>query len=30
LLGIAQVSSDRAEYEKHVRKVFGQQTEMDV
>jgi len=30
LLGIAQVSSDQAEYEKHVRKVFGDQHEMDV
>lgn len=30
LLGIAQVSSDKVEYEKHVRKIFGQQHEMDV
>jgi hypothetical protein len=30
LLGIAQVSSDKAEYEKHVRKVFGDQHEMEV
>ncbi len=30
LLGIAQVSTDRAEYEKYVRKVFGQQHEMDI
>jgi len=30
LLGIAQVSEDRAEYEKHVRRIFGQQSEMDV
>jgi P63C domain len=30
LLGIAQVSSDKAEYERHVRKIFGQQHEMDI
>jgi hypothetical protein len=30
LLGIAQVSNDKAEYEKHVRRIFGPQTEMDV
>jgi hypothetical protein len=30
LLGIAQVSADRAEYEKHVRKIFGEQHEMEV
>ncbi len=30
LLGIAQISETRAEYEKNVRKVFGQQTELDV
>jgi hypothetical protein len=30
LLGIAQVSMDRLEYEKHVRRIFGQQTELDV
>lgn len=30
LLGIAQVSENRAEYEKHVRRIFGQQTEMDI
>jgi hypothetical protein len=30
LLGIAQVSSNRIEYEKHVRRIFGQQHEMDV
>jgi hypothetical protein len=30
LLGMAQVSRDKTEYEKHVRKIFGQQHEMDV
>ena len=30
LLGIAQVSADQAEYEKHVRRIFGDQHEMDV
>ena len=30
LLGIAQVSRDKIEYEKHVRRIFGQQGEMDV
>jgi hypothetical protein len=30
LLGIAQVSRNEAEYEGHVRKIFGQQFEMDV
>jgi hypothetical protein len=30
LLGIAQVSADKEEYEKHVRRIFGQQLEMDV
>jgi hypothetical protein len=30
LLGIAQVSGDQAEYEKHVRKIFGEQHEMDI
>jgi hypothetical protein len=30
LLGIAQVSADQAEYERHVRKVFGDQHEMDI
>ena len=30
LLGIAQISADQAEYEKHVRKVFGDQHEMEV
>jgi hypothetical protein len=30
LLGIAQVSQDKNEYEKHVRKIFGEQQEMDV
>lgn len=30
LLGIAQVSKDRAEYEAHVRRIFGVQTEMDL
>lgn len=30
LLGIAQVSRDRAEYEGHVRRIFGQQYEMDL
>lgn len=29
LLGIAQISSDKIEYEKHVRKVFGRQKEFD-
>jgi hypothetical protein len=30
LLGIAQVSADKIEYEKHVRRIFGIQHEMDV
>lgn len=30
LLGIAQVSADKVEYEKHVRRIFGLQHEMDV
>jgi hypothetical protein len=30
LLGMAQVSTDKNEYEKHVRKIFGSQHEMDV
>jgi hypothetical protein len=30
LLGIAQISEDRDQYEKHVKKVFGDQIEMDV
>lgn len=30
LLGIAQVSSDKTEYERHVNKIFGQQHEMDI
>jgi hypothetical protein len=30
LLGIAQVSRDKIEYEKHVRRIFGEQQEMDV
>jgi hypothetical protein len=30
LLGIAQVSRSEAEYEGHVRKIFGQQYEMDL
>ena len=30
LLGIAQVSKNEAEYEGHVRKIFGQQYEMDL
>jgi P63C domain-containing protein len=30
LLGIAQISSDQAEYERHVTKVFGRQQEMDL
>jgi len=29
LLGIAQVSKDKAEYEGHVRRIFGDQLEMD-
>jgi len=29
LLGIAQVSDSKEEYEKHVRKVFGQQQELE-
>lgn len=29
LLGIAQVSKDRAQYEKHVREIFGDQKEWD-
>ena len=30
LLGIAQVSADKVEYEKHVRRIFGVQHELDV
>jgi ribosomal protein L11 methyltransferase len=30
LLGIAQVSQDKVEYEKHVRKIFGAQQELDL
>lgn len=30
LLGIAQVSADKAEYERHVRRIFGAQHEMDI
>jgi hypothetical protein len=30
LLGIAQVSRDKVVYEKHVRRIFGEQQEMDV
>lgn len=30
LLGIAQVSRDQTEYEGHVRRIFGQQYEMDL
>jgi hypothetical protein len=30
LLGIAQVSADKLEYEKHVGRIFGVQHEMDV
>jgi hypothetical protein len=30
LLGIAQVSRDRQEYEGHVKRIFGQQYEMDL
>ena len=30
LLGIAQVSRDQAEYEGHVRRIFGTQYEMDI
>jgi hypothetical protein len=30
LLGIAQVSSDKSEYERHVRRIFRQQLEMDL
>jgi hypothetical protein len=30
LLGIAQVSLDKIEYEKHVRRIFGEQKELDV
>ena len=30
LLGIAQVSRDQPEYEGHVRRIFGQQLEMDI
>jgi hypothetical protein len=30
LLGIAQVSADKVEYEKHVRRIFGAQHELDV
>lgn len=30
LLGIAQISNNQVEYEKHVRKVFGDQQEMDI
>jgi len=29
-LGIAQVSKSEAEYEGHVRRIFGQQYEMDL
>jgi hypothetical protein len=29
LLGIAQVSTDKTEYEKYVRRIFGIQQEMD-
>ncbi len=29
LLGIAQISDNREEYEKNVRKVFGEQLELD-
>jgi hypothetical protein len=30
LLGIAQVSRDKTEYEKHVRRIFGEQQELDL
>jgi hypothetical protein len=30
LLGIAQVSTDKLEYERYVRRIFGSQQEMDV
>jgi hypothetical protein len=30
LLGIAQVSRDRQVYEGHVKRIFGQQYEMDL
>jgi len=30
LLGIAQISADQEEYEKHVKKIFGDQLELDV
>lgn len=30
LLGIAQVSSERSEYEKHVTRIFGDQQELDL
>jgi len=30
ILGIAQVSSDQLEYEKHIRRVFGDQHELDI
>lgn len=30
LLGIAQISADRDEYERHVKKVFGDQLELDL
>jgi hypothetical protein len=30
LLGIAQVSRDQVEYEGHVRRIFGEQLELDV
>jgi hypothetical protein len=30
LLGIAQVSADKVEYERHVRRIFGAQHELDV
>jgi len=30
LLGMAQVSVDREEYEKNVRKVFGEQLELEI
>lgn len=30
ILGIAQVSANKGEYERHVKKIFGQQYEMDI
>ncbi|MGO8953058.1 MAG: P63C domain-containing protein [Rhodomicrobium sp.] len=30
ILGIAQVSRDQLEYEKHIRRVFGEQYELDI